>query len=43
MSGWEQHMLQPDGVAWLRDRIETADEHLGDAPARPSEELPEDD
>jgi hypothetical protein len=43
MSGWEQHMLKPDGVAWLRDRVETADEHLQDAPARASEELPEDD
>jgi|RhiMethySRZTD1v2_1073278.scaffolds.fasta_scaffold1621862_2 hypothetical protein len=43
MSGWEQQMLKPDGVAWLRDRIDTADEHLGDAPAQPSEELPEDD
>ena len=42
LSGWEQHMLKPDGIAWLRDRIDTADEHLRDLPATPSEELPED-
>lgn len=42
MSGWEEQMLKPDGVAWLRDRIDTADEHLRDLPATPSEELPED-
>jgi hypothetical protein len=43
MSGWEQQMLKPDGVAWLRDRIDTADEHLRDLPATPSEVLPEDE
>ena len=43
MSGWEQQMQKPDGVAWLRDRIDTADEHLQDVPAAPSEELPDDD
>jgi hypothetical protein len=43
MSGWEVQMTKPDGIAWLRDRVDTADEHLQDAPARPSEELPEDD
>jgi len=42
MSGWEQQMTKPDGIAWLRDRIDTADEHLRDLPATPSEELPED-
>jgi len=42
MSGWEQQMPKPDGVAWLRDRVDSADEHLTDAPAVPSEELPED-
>ena len=43
MSGWEQQMPKPDGVAWLRDRIDTADEHLRDLPATPSEVLPEDE
>jgi hypothetical protein len=43
MSGWEQQMLKPDGMAWLRDRVDTADEHLRDAPATPSEVLPEDE
>ena len=43
MSGWEQQMQKPDGVAWLRDRVDTADEHLADVPATPSEELPEDE
>ena len=43
MSGWEQQMPKPDGIAWLRDRIDTADEHLRDLPATPSEVLPEDE
>jgi hypothetical protein len=43
MSGWEQQMPKPDGIAWLRDRIDTADAHLLDVPGAPSEELPEDD
>ena len=43
MSGWEQQMPKPDGIAWLRDRIDTADSHLQDVPGAPSEELPEDD
>jgi hypothetical protein len=43
MSGWEQQMTKPDGVAWLRDRIDTADAHLRDLPATPSEVLPEDE
>jgi hypothetical protein len=43
MSGWEQQMTKPDGIAWLRDRIDTADAHLQDVPGAPSEELPEDD
>ena len=43
MSGWEEQMLKPDGIAWLRDRIDTADEHLRDLPATPSEVLPEDE
>ena len=43
MSGWEAQMPKPDGIAWLRDRIENVDEHLADLPAHPSEELPEDE
>ena len=43
MSGWEQQMTKPDGIAWLRDRIDTADSHLRDLPATPSEVLPEDE
>jgi hypothetical protein len=43
MSGWEQQMTKPDGIAWLRDRIDTADAHLRDLPATPSEVLPEDE
>ena len=43
MSGWEQQMRKPDGIAWLRDRIDSADEHLQDLPATPSEVLPEDE
>jgi len=42
MSGWEDAMRKPDGIAWLRDRIEHADEHAGDAPATPSDTLSED-
>ncbi len=42
MSGWEAQMGKPDGIAWLRDRVDNADAHLGDAPGQPSEELPED-
>jgi hypothetical protein len=42
MSGWEQKMGDADGIAWLRDRIEHASEHSGDAPAKPSDELPDD-
>ena len=41
MSGWEDAMKRPDGVAWLRDRVQNAAAHTGDAPATPSEELPE--
>jgi len=43
MSGWEAQMPKPDGIAWLRDRIDTADSHLQDVPGAPSEVLPEDD
>jgi hypothetical protein len=43
MSGWEQQMPKADGIAWLRDRIDTADSHLQDVPGAPSEVLPEDD
>jgi hypothetical protein len=42
MSGWEQKMRDADGIAWLRDRIEHAAEHSGDAPGSPSDELPDD-
>jgi hypothetical protein len=42
MSGWEQKMGDADGIAWLRDRVEHADEHVGDTPATPSDELPDD-
>jgi hypothetical protein len=40
MSGWEAAMTRPDGLAWLRDRVQHAAEHASDAPATPSEELP---
>jgi hypothetical protein len=42
MHGWRDAMLDPAGAAWLRDRVRHAAEHLADAPAAPSEELPED-
>jgi hypothetical protein len=42
MSGWEQKMRSADGIVWLRDRIEHAADHSGDAPAAPSDELPDD-
>ena len=42
MSGWEQAMGRPDGVAWLRDRVAHADEHTNDRPAAPSQTLPDD-
>jgi hypothetical protein len=42
MSGWEQAMAGADGLAWLTDRIAHAQEHTHDAPATPSEVLPED-
>ena len=42
MSGWKQAMLETDGIAWLRDRVQHAAEHAHDAPATPSEVLPED-
>jgi hypothetical protein len=42
MSGWEAAMPGDDGVAWLRDRVAHASEHAQDAPATPSEQLPED-
>jgi hypothetical protein len=42
MSGWEQKMGDADGIAWLRDRIEHAADHTSDAPAAPSDELPDD-
>ena len=40
MSGWEAAMTRPDGLAWLRDRVQHAAEHAADVPASPSEELP---
>jgi hypothetical protein len=42
MSGWEDAMPAPDGVAWLRDRVAHAAEHVQDSPGAPSDELPED-
>ena len=42
MSGWESAMRRPDGLAWLRDRVAHAAEHAHDAPARPSQVLPDD-
>jgi hypothetical protein len=42
MSGWEQKMGEPDGLAWLRDRVKNAAVHAHDTPATPSDELPED-
>jgi hypothetical protein len=42
MSGWEQKMLEPDGIAWLRDRVQHAADHMHDAPATPSDVLPDD-
>jgi hypothetical protein len=42
MSGWEQAMPRPDGMAWLRDRVENAAEYSGDTPATPSQVLPDD-
>lgn len=42
MSGWEQEMREPGGIAWLRDRVAHAAEHAQDAPATPSDVLPED-
>jgi hypothetical protein len=42
MSGWEQAMLRPDGVTWLRDRVAHAEDHAHDTPASPSDMLPED-
>ena len=37
MSGWEQKMPEPDGIAWLRDRVQHADHAPQDTPATPSE------
>ena len=42
MSGWEQAMPRPDGISWLRERVANAGQHANDAPATPSEVLPED-
>jgi hypothetical protein len=42
MSGWEQKMLDADGLAWLRDRVKNAAAHAHDTPAIPSDELPDD-
>jgi hypothetical protein len=42
MSGWEETMPEPDGIAWLRDRVQHAAEHAHDAPATPSDVLPDD-
>ena len=42
MSGWDDAMTRPDGIAWLRDRVAHAADHVRDVPAAPSEVLPED-
>jgi hypothetical protein len=42
MSGWEQQMPEDGGIAWLRDRVQHAADHVHDAPAAPSDELPDD-
>jgi len=42
MSGWQEKMRDADGIAWLRDRIQHAADHSGDAPGAPSDELPDD-
>jgi hypothetical protein len=42
MSGWEAAMPRPDGMAWLRDRVDHAEAHVGDTPAAPSDTLSED-
>jgi len=42
MSGWDDAMTRPDGIAWLRDRVAHAADHVRDVPATPSEVLPED-
>jgi hypothetical protein len=42
MSGWEAAMPRPDGMAWLRDRVDHAEAHAGDTPAAPSDTLSED-
>ena len=42
MSGWEQKMSAIDGLVWLRDRVQNAAAHTHDAPATPSDELPDD-
>src|SRR3954470_8688242 len=41
MSGWECKMHDVDGIAWLRDRVQHAAEHAHDAPATPSDVLPD--
>jgi hypothetical protein len=41
MSGWDTAMTSGDNsLAWVRDRIAHADSELGDAPAKPSRDLP---
>ena len=43
MSGWEAAMPAGDNsLSWVRDRIANADTEQGDAPARPSGDLPAD-
>ena len=42
LSGWQDKMLAADGVSWLRDRVQHAADHANDAPATPSDELPDD-
>jgi hypothetical protein len=41
MSGWDTAMTAGDNsLSWVRDRIANADSELGDAPAKPSRDLP---
>ena len=36
MSGWQEAMARPDGVAWVRSRLAHVDEERADPPAQPS-------
>lgn len=40
MSGWEQAMLEPNSVAWVRARVANATSEMDDPKASPSDDLP---